>query len=141
MLLRLAAAQLEAAVDSASADVDVLAEAVGRMVSIARSPDEFTTARADEMVRAADNALRAMQHHDPLRQRIDHVRDLLRNIASVIDETSIDASTWEILLRDVRSQYSLQAERDVFDRFVRSGPQIDRAPMATESRFGDIELF
>ena len=101
-LLGLAASQIEVALREAEAPVAALGELIGRLG-----------------VGAAAGAT-ALQYQDRLAQRLAHVRDTLASLAEfLLVGAHGPAADWEQLRAAIRSRYSMEQERVMFDLLVR----------------------
>jgi len=103
-LLGLAASQIEVALREAEPSVAELATIVA---GLGATPEGVAAATA-------------LQFHDRLTQRMTHVRDTLASLAKFLDERSHHGpgSNWDRLRADIRSQYSMEQERLMFDLLV-----------------------
>lgn len=103
-LLGLAASQIEVALREAEPSVAELAAIVAGLGATAEGAAAAT----------------ALQFHDRLTQRMTHVRDTLASLAKFLDERAHHGpgSNWERLRADIRTQYSMEQERVMFDLLV-----------------------
>jgi hypothetical protein len=103
-LLGLAASQIEVALREAEPPVALLAAIVAGLGATAEGAAAAT----------------ALQFHDRLSQRMTHVRDTLASLAKFLDERAHHGpgSNWERLRADIRTQYSMEQERVMFDLLV-----------------------
>ena len=128
--LRLAAFQVESALRDTQSPVEELGSIVAGMGD--------TT--------ATERAARALQFHDRLTQRLTHVRDTLAELASVIEGASTEntAASWDSFRERIRSGYSMEQERALFDLLLGrlSGAQTQGAlGKLNADSVGAIELF
>jgi hypothetical protein len=103
-LLGLAASQIEVALREAEAPVAALGELI---------------AGVGDGAPAGANAL---QYHDRLVQRLSHVRDTLSALAGFLLGRASErgpVADWDQLRADIRSRYSMEQERLMFDLLVR----------------------
>jgi hypothetical protein len=144
-LLELTSSQLEVALQSASAQVERLAVSVAAFArlgaEIAASPDEAVAAQGARVAAEAQRAMFAMQFHDQLVQRLHHVRDALGDLQDALSAPEMPSAP--ALLSAIRSRYTMEDERRLFDVMVSHLPG---APCATadsehESLRGSVELF
>jgi hypothetical protein len=144
-LLELTARQLEEALQNAAAQVDRLAHSVAALARLgAEMSADANPAVAAQGVRVtaeAQRAMFAMQFHDQLTQRMQHVRDALGDLHDALAAPAVpDTAT---LLAVIRSRYTMEDERRLFDIMMGSVPG---APPPTadsehEALRGSVELF
>lgn len=132
-LLGLAASQIEVALREEEAPIATLGRSVTRLADAAQALDaalavvpEGDARRAlDEqrhaLLQEARDATVALQFHDRLVQRLTHVRDSLAWLGEFVDSCGHHgpAPGWDGLRDRIRSQYSMQQERLMFDLLVR----------------------
>lgn len=152
-LLELCEAQIGSAMHDADAAVDTLLQAFNAVSETSRSMraatdklrDTLAPQEVDDLSRQFDairsqmnSAVIALQFHDKLTQRLDHVRhSLLRLAAFGCDRTQrSQRAQWDQLLATLRQLYRTEEERQIFRRLIEDG---DSA--ATVEPQNDIELF
>jgi len=130
-LLGLAASQIEVALREAEPPVAELAAIVAGLGATAEGAAAAT----------------ALQFHDRLTQRMTHVRDTLASLAKFLDERAHHGpgSNWERLRADIRTQYSMEQERVMFDLLV-GGATPDQvlealSEMRTNGAASHVDLF
>lgn len=144
-LLELTSSQLEVALQSASAQVERLAGSVAAFAKlgaeIAASPDAAMAAQGARVVAEAQRAMFAMQFHDQLVQRLHHVRDALGDLQDALSAPEMPPAT--VLLGAIRSRYTMEDERRLFDVMVSHlpGAPSANADSEHESLRGSVELF
>lgn len=141
-LLLLAVRQLDAAMLDASAEAELLSHAVAslgiRGAQMRDTGGEATHAKALPFVADAQRAMRALQFHDRLSQRVTHVRDaLLRLHASV---ATGGPAEWERLNDSIRALYTMEDERQIFDALVERPAGRDDST-SDDAPCGSVELF
>jgi hypothetical protein len=142
-LLELVALQLEVAMQNSAAQAALLSESVAEFCSIAarlramRNPALITV--ADDLQREAHRAVTAMQFHDQLAQRVMHVRDALGDAHDGL--LAGDVHDWSELLRKMRSHYSMEDERRLFDLVLGALPGAVKQESRDEALAGSVELF
>ena len=116
-VLELVAMQLEVAMQNAAAQAERLSGSVAAFTGIGarmratQDPALLEHARAIE--EEAGRAMVAMQFHDQLAQRVNHVRDALGDL----HDEFLAGSTpdWNHLVAKMRAHYSMEDERRLFD--------------------------
>lgn len=141
-LLLLAVRQLDAALLDASAEAELLSRAVAdlgvRGAQMRDSGGDATHAKALPFVADAQRAMRALQFHDRLSQRVNHVRDALMRVHGCVATNHGDE--WRKLNDSIRSLYTMEDERQIFDALVPRAPDADDEP-CEEAQRGSVELF
>jgi hypothetical protein len=91
-------------------------------------------------------AIIAFQFYDRLQQCLQHVASNLRSLSALVEnpEHSYNPAEWQSLLSRIRSTYSMESEKIMFDAILQ-GKSIDDAVAAKEAyqyrQSNDIELF
>ena len=141
-LLLLAVRQLDAAMLDASAEAELLSRAVAalgvRGAQMRDTGGEATHAKALPFVADAQRAMRALQFHDRLSQRVTHVRDALSRLHACVATGEYDE--WQKLNDAIRALYTMEDERQRFDALVQR-PAGDDDPAGEEAPCGSVELF
>lgn len=164
-MLKLCAAQIEDALKECDAAVEKLLEAFGAVIDDAqwfwRHASETaggtlitaeeptmtaeTTARSARLVARANAAIQALQFHDRLTQRLDHVRHSLKCLGEFVTdgERSGQAEQWVRLQHDLGKLYRTREEVAIFDALSRAPAERRRpAEQALPALpTSDIELF
>ena len=144
-LLELSAAQLEVALQTSNAQVERLAAAIAAFVKIGaemRVHGDAVVAQQGERVAAeAQRALFAMQFHDVLAQRLQHVRDGIGDMQDALAAPVTPAA--DAVLVAIRGRYTMEDERRLFDALVGKLPGAPAAHADTEHEAlcGSAELF
>jgi hypothetical protein len=105
-LIGLAASQIEVALREAEAPV----AALGELISGLADRDSAHAGAA------------ALQYHDRLAQRLTHVRDTLSALVEFLLDSAGErgpAADWDRLRAGIRSRYSMEPERLMFDLLLR----------------------
>ena len=144
-LLELATAQLEVALQKSNAQVEQLAssvDALSKLGAALRAHQDPAVAQQGARILAESlRAMFAMQFHDLLAQRLEHVRDALGDMHDAL-AAPVPPRTGE-LLRVIRSRYTMEDERKLFD--VVLGGLADAPPGDTEDEHdalrGSVEMF
>jgi len=144
-LLELSASQIEIAVQNADSQVDSLAGSVATLVQIGAEmcahPDAAVAAQGVRITAEAQRAIIAMQFHDVLSQRLQHIRDGLAALREALEAP--DAPPPEMLLAAIRARYTMEDERRLFDMLlghVQGAPQ-GGSEGEQEALRGSVELF
>jgi hypothetical protein len=141
-VLELVAMQLEVAMQNAAAQAERLSGSVAEFTAIGArlraSGDPAMVAFAEAIERNAHRAMMAMQFHDQLAQRVTHVRETLGDVHDeLLTEESPD---WGALLHKMRSHYTMEDERRLFDMVLGALPQAP-AVRPEEALPSSVELF
>src|SRR3954471_16547576 len=119
-LLLLAVRQLEAAMLDASAEAELLSRAVATLAErgahMRDTGGDVTHARALPIVADAQRAMRALQFHDRLSQRVSHVRDAMARLHASVATGQCD--DWQTVNEAIRALYTMEDERQIFDALV-----------------------
>jgi len=143
-LLELATAQLEVALQNSNAHVERLAasvDAFSRLGAELRAhADPVVAEHGARLLAEALSAMFAMQFHDQLAQRLQHVRDALGDMHDAL-AAPVPPPARE-LLRVIRSRYTMQDERKLFDVVL---GRLAAAPDDTDAEQpalrGSVEMF
>ncbi|AMN46289.1 hypothetical protein ACG33_04040 [Steroidobacter denitrificans] len=153
-LLELCEAQIGAAMHDAETAIDTLLQAFNAVSETSRSMRASAGELQDTLhlqgignlnrqfdaIRSQMNsAVIALQFHDKLTQRLDHVRhSLLRLAAFTCDRTQrSQRKQWDQLLISLRQLYRTEEEQQIFRRLIEDS--VDSAAPAEPQH--DIELF
>jgi hypothetical protein len=148
--LELVAMQLEVAMQNAAAQTERLSESVAGFAAIgarlrAQEPvlsqpaSEILAAHAAAIEAEAHRAMVAMQFHDQLAQRVNHVRDALGDVHDVL--RSERAADWAALLKKMRSHYTMEDERRLFDMVLGAYGEHRQERHDEEALPSSVELF
>jgi hypothetical protein len=144
-LLLLAVRQLDAAMLDASAEAELLSRAVAalseRGAHMRDTGGESTHAKALPILADAQRAMRALQFHDRLSQRVTHVRDALARVHASVATSG--GEEWRKLHESIRSLYTMEDERQIFDALVKRDESRDENSRETakDAPAGSVELF
>ena len=114
--------QLTVAVTDSAADFDAmtmaLIDADFRMSTMANDAGGDDT--LDEAQRKVHEATMQLQSVDRLHQRLNNTRAVLSCLQQALKSASADipGSAWAAFLREARAYYTMESEREVFDRHV-----------------------
>ena len=131
-LVSLSAALIESAIEEAMEDIEALtqsflevAEKTQSLDGVARSLiEDAERVSMDELMahsqiinREVHNAVGKLQLCDRLAQRLGNVRNNLSELAALLSESSQlhSAERWQGFLQRIRSQYTMEEERLMFD--------------------------
>ena len=83
----------------------------------------------------------AFQFYDKLSQRLDHVSDSLASLTQLIADPSAIYSPpkWLKLQQNIRSQYSMEEERQMFDNVISGMPVKQALNVFKQKSLGDTE--
>ena len=144
-LLELASAQLEVALQNSNAQVERLAasvDAISRLGAQLRAHENPVVAeQGARLLAEALSAMFAMQFHDQLAQRLEHVRDALGDMHDALAAPVPPPA--HALLHAIRSRYTMEDERKLFDVVLgtlASAPT-DESDDDTEALRGSVEMF
>jgi hypothetical protein len=142
-LLLLAVRQLDAAMLDASAEAELLSRAVAslgvRGAQMRDNGGEATHAKALPFVADAQRAMRALQFHDRLSQRVTHVRDALSRLHACV-ATGTAGAEWQQLTESIRALYTMEDERQIFDALVER-PAGRNEQAGEDAPCGSVEIF
>jgi hypothetical protein len=144
-LLELTSSQLEVALQNAASQVERLAQSVAAFsklgAEMCASADAAVAAQGVRVTAEAQRALFAMQFHDQLAQRVEHVRDALGDLHDAMAAPVAPAP--EALLAVIRGRYTMEDERRLFDVMLGHVAQEPHAPAtsSTEALRSSVEIF
>jgi CHAD domain-containing protein len=144
-LLELTSSQLEVALQNAASQVERLAQSVAAFARLGAemcaSPDAAVAAQGVRVTAEAQRAMFAMQFHDQLAQRVEHVRDALGDLHDAMAAPA--PPRLESLLAVIRGRYTMEDERRLFDVMLQHYSQEPHAPCTsdTEALRSSVELF
>ena len=104
-------------------------------------PDPAIAAQGARATAEAQRAMFAMQYHDQLAQRVQHVRDALGDLHDALDAPNAPATA--VLLAAIRTRYTMEDERRLFDVVLGHLPGAPPANANSENEAlrGSVELF
>lgn len=146
-VLELVAMQLEVAMQNAASQAESLSGSVAEFAAMgARLGAQFRAggdaalaAEAAALEAEAHRAMMAMQFHDQLAQRVKHVCDALGEVHDGL--LAGDVHDWTELLRKMRSHYSMEDERRLFDLVLGEPPGAAKQDPRGEALASSVELF
>ena len=144
-LLELASAQLEVALQNSNAQVERLAasvDAISRLGAQLRAHENPVVAeQGARLLAEALSAMFAMQFHDQLAQRLEHVRDALGDMHDALAAPVPPPA--HALLHAIRLRYTMEDERKLFDVVLGplAGAPTDESDDETEALRGSVEMF
>ena len=144
-LLELASAQLEVALQNSNAQVERLAasvDAISKLGAQLRAHENPVVAeQGARLLAEALSAMFAMQFHDQLAQRLEHVRDALGDMHDALAAPVPPPA--HALLHAIRSRYTMEDERKLFDVVLgtHAGAPTDESDDETEALRGSVEMF
>jgi len=144
-LLELTASQLEVALQNANAQVERLSSSVAAFAKLGADlcahADPAIAAQGARVAAEAQRAMFAMQFHDQLAQRMQHVRDALGDMHDAL--AAPNAPTSAVLLMAIRARYTMEDERRLFDIVLGHLPEAPPANANSENEAlrGSVELF
>ena len=144
-LLELSASQIEIALQNAASQVDSLAGSVATLVQMGAEmcahPDAAVAAHGVRITAEAQRAIYAMQFHDVLCQRLQHIRDGLAALQVALE--SPDGPSPDKLLAAIRARYTMEDERRLFDMLLGhlAGAPQGGAEAEQEALRGSVEMF
>jgi hypothetical protein len=144
-LLELAASQVEVALQNAGSQVERLAKSVAAFAKLGAEmcahPDAAVAAQGVRVTAEAQRALFAMQFHDILAQRLQHVRDALGDMHDAL--AAPNSPPADLLLAAIRGRYTMEDERKLFDVLLGHLPGAPPASSDSEHEAlrGSVEIF
>jgi hypothetical protein len=144
-LLELTASQLEVALQNAAAQVERLSGSVAAFAKLGAEmcahQDPVVAAQGVRITAEAQRAMFAMQFHDQLSQRVQHVRDALGDLHDALAAPHLPCGG--NLLAVIRGRYTMEDERRLFDVVLGHLPEAPRAASNSESEAlrSSVELF
>ncbi len=141
-ILHLVASQIDVALRMAAVDVAALSDAVAMIASLTAALPMATQTTGAAISHHTGAAIRAMQYHDQLVQRLEHVRDTLRDLEHATAAPR-SADDWQQMLATVRGRFSMNDERVLFDQLLewQSTDTSKCAPDSVSNGRNSVELF
>ncbi len=162
-MLVLAVAHLQMTMTESDVSVGVLGDsfpaiaagtqAIGETAGRLRGEDEAAgdadciVACCEDMERTIRTAIVSFQFYDRMIQRLSHVRDSLTALGALVGDSARIASpgAWKDLREMIRSSYSMESERAMFDALMYGASMEQALALVTKpgsaSRPVDIDLF
>ncbi len=161
LMVNLAVAQIEMALKDSSGSVEVLTNSFTGMYgnlmalveaahSLPESPIKTNIEEAGCAVSAQmQQAIVAFQFYDRLSQRLSHVCRSLEDLGGIVSDPSrlYNPFAWNALQQKIRSKYSMEDEKVMFDTLVATGSVEQALKLYVERKHQealadeDIELF
>lgn len=161
LMLNLAIAQLEMAMRDSTGSVEVLTNSFTGMYGNMMGLVEAAQALPDSPVKHSiqelgvnvsgqmQQAIIAFQFYDRLSQRLTHVSHSLENLSTIVRDPGrlYNPAAWHDLQQQIRSKYTMQDERTMFDTLLATGDvqlALDQYVARKQEEAGgsdDIELF
>jgi hypothetical protein len=142
-LLELASAQLEVALQNSHAHVERLGVAVDSFSKLGAElrahADPVVAPHGARLLAEALSAMFAMQYHDQLAQRLEHVRDALGDMHDALSVPV--APSARALLDAIRSRYTMEDERKLFDVMLGALAAPAHDTEEREALQGSVEMF
>lgn len=161
LMINLAVAQLEMAMRESSGSVDVLTAAFTEMYGNLMGLVEAAAALPESPVKHSvqelgvgvsgqmQQAIIAFQFYDRLSQRLTHVSHSLENLSAIVRDPArlYNPAAWRELQEQIRSKYTMEDERLMFDTLVTTGNVRQALDQFLERKHqeagdaSDVELF
>ena len=166
LMLELAAGQVEAAMKDSNSSVSVLTDTFTSMAStlemiesaLATLPDSVGNGLVKSEIRDGTRTIAekvhqsiiAFQFYDKLVQRLDHVCHSLSGLTGVVSDKArlYNPAEWVDLQAQIRSKYTMEEERAMFDAVLRGMSVPDALEnymhvrmQQVEDSGGEVELF
>lgn len=162
LMLELAAGQIESAMTDSNSSVEVLTQTFTSMAGYLRSimntletlPDDGQTGGvkanlmgvADHVNGIAQQAIIAFQFYDKMSQRLHHVCLSLSELSGLVKDQGriFNPAEWVELQSRIRSKYSTEEERKMFEAVMNGMPVQDALKAFVEemkNKGDDIEFF
>ena len=146
-LLQVAASQIKAAIEDSETEADALAKSL-REIAAASLHDDGQPAGKD----IANQCIVLMQFHDRMVQRLEHASSMVALLAERLEtQGSIKEKVnalfeWTQITKELRTCYTSERERRLFDAILTHGPESDAALEASGyakqvSQEDRVELF
>lgn len=166
LMLELAAGQVDAAMHESNSSVNALTDTFTTMAeslrlvedAIATLPDTVGNSMVVNSIREGTEqvsekmhqAIIAFQFYDKLVQRLDHVCHSLESLGRLVGDNGrlFNPGEWVALQEQIRSKYTMEEERAMFDAVIQGVPVKEALEHYMEARMkeveksgGEIELF
>lgn len=136
-LLTLAVSQIECTMSDGEKSVaeltnsfSFIAEKISRLTTLSDNQAEFDKfkSEAHEIHSSIINSIVAFQFYDRLSQRLDHVKRDLCWLSDLVSdpETANNPEAWDKLQSDIKSNYSMEEERLMFEHIM-NGASVSEA--------------
>lgn len=138
-MLYLAVCQIESTMSEANSSVDVLTQSftqlaghtgdVSNQVQCLTQVEELESFKEDiaqtasEIQTNINSSIRAFQFYDRVCQRVDHVARSLEKVSAILEnkEEMENPSAWKDIQEKIKSSYTMEAERIMFEYIMRGG--------------------
>lgn len=168
-MLYLAVCQIEATLEDSNTSVNTLTQSFTALANHTQSvsdqvqgltePSELDQFKQDITQTASDltsnisSSVQAFQFYDRVCQRLDHVARSLENVSGLLssDERANDQNEWEKVQESIKSSYTMEAERIMFEFIMRGGSvrealkiynhHFQKEDVPTDEDNDEIELF
>jgi uncharacterized protein (DUF2235 family) len=138
-MLYLAVCQIEATLRDSNTSVETLTNSftalanhtneVSEHVQTVKKPDELDSFKRDisetarELQTNISSSIQAFQFYDRVTQRLDHVCRSLENVSGLLecDEKITSVNEWRQVQNQIKSSYTMEAERIMFEFIIRGG--------------------
>lgn len=146
-LLQVASSQISAAIRDSESEADALAKGLRELASV--SSEENSAAASTDI---ANECMIMMQFHDRMVQRLEHASKMvgllgerLETQGSIKEKVNV-LFEWTQITKELRTCYTSERERRLFDAILKHGPDSEAANEATSyakqvSQEERIELF
>ncbi|TCJ15986.1 hypothetical protein EZJ19_05880 [Parasulfuritortus cantonensis] len=161
LMLNLAVAQLEMAMRDSGGSVEVLTNTFTDMYGNLMGLVEATGGLPDSPIKQSvqelgvsvsgqmQQAIVAFQFYDRLSQRLTHVSHSLENLGSIVGDSArlYNPHAWRELQDQIRSRYTMEDEREMFDTLLATGDVKQALEQYVERKHeeaggaDDVELF
>lgn len=159
-MLYLAICQIETSIEESNQSVQQLTETFTRLAAHTlkgKDSNDQTSANPERLTSNSEihtrinDAITAFQFYDRISQRLDHVARGLGKMTEIFNDGDKlnDPNTWKQIQNEVKSSYSMESERLMFDKIMdgatieeaRSLYQELMAEQKRNTRKNDIEFF
>lgn len=161
LMLNLAVAQIEMALKDSSGSVEVLTDSFtgmyGNLMALVEAAHGLPDSPIKASIEAAgadisgqmQQAIVAFQFYDRLSQRLSHVSRSLDDLTGIVNDPGrlYNPSAWLILQQKIRSKYTMEDEKLMFDTLIQTGNVQEALERYVDSKHRqasestDIELF
>ncbi len=149
-MLYLAICQIETSIQESNESMDNLTDTFTELARQTSNPNETRYAMPENFNEKINQAITSFQFYDRISQRLDHVAKGLERMTQIFNDSERlnHPDSWLQIQEEVKSSYSMEAERIMFDEIM-NGATIEEALehyraalQARETKDDDdIELF
>ncbi|GAA3920563.1 hypothetical protein [Litoribacillus peritrichatus] len=154
-MLALAAAQIEATMIESGNSVSALSNSFSTIAEKFHHLDDhnddtvisLTTEDFQALRSKINEAIIAMQFYDRMTQRLHHINEGLSATSSLLESsTSTPESDWVKLQETIKSRYTMESEREMFEQIIAGSPLKEalasfKNSSSTFNNQEEIELF